>query len=279
MDINNFINTEIFNQKSTVFALFTLIFGMVLGSYYGIGLFDYKTIKILLFAIVIYCYIESPILSLIIALLILGIYQFIFVKNLEKFNPVSNINSDYSNTPLLKESELTPISELDLNLVTPDKNDIKLIETGQQLLNDYESLENDLSKKYDSREQDIANMTKRNAMVDIKSGINQLTSINDVVQYGTLLPNKNIEMNNIFPERLNMINKKLQELKKNMDDKNFEVEYKKLLELQYNLVSDIMATNSKLQSMYQSDFLVITDLKNKNLPYDENLNFLITKLL
>lgn len=279
MDINNFINTEIFNQKSTVFALFTLIFGMVLGSYYGIGLFDYKIIKILLFAIVIYCYIESPILSLIIALLILGIYQFIFVKNLEKFNPVSNINSDYSNTPLLKESELTPISELDLNLVTPDKNDIKLIETGQQLLNDYESLENDLSKKYDSREQDIANMTKRNAMVDIKSGINQLTSINDVVQYGTLLPNKNIEMNNIFPERLNIINKKLQELKKNMDNKNFEVEYKKLLELQYNLVSDIMATNSKLQSMYQSDFLVITDLKNKNLPYDENLNFLITKLL
>jgi hypothetical protein len=173
--MNNIITTYHLDNRDIhdliiVVYLVSLIFGCV----YGLKLFDNNYFKLFLFLLVIYCYENNKIVGIIIALIIFLIYQYIIKHKIDNYTTISGvkmINSDYDDKPLLNATQINEDKE-DLNLITPEQKHLNMIASGEALLNDAEELQNDVNLLYDSREQNIVDTTKYNALININTGKN-----------------------------------------------------------------------------------------------------------
>jgi hypothetical protein len=148
-------------------------------------LFDNNLFRLVIFVVITYIGGSSPAIGISLAIIMLVSMQIItslkFKKDLdtEKFSQMepadmSYLNDEYLTDPLQMQKDLSPSVDLDLNLTTPTDYYMKMIKKGKVLLDDSYDLEQDLSKRNDIREQQIASITKRNGIELVDSGINRL---------------------------------------------------------------------------------------------------------
>ena len=149
------------------------LFSLILGCAVGFKIFDNIYFKIWLFVLLVYCFDNNKIIGIILGIMLFLVYQYISRKKLDNFKVlgVESINSDYATQPLLNMNEINEDVK-NLELETPEQKHLNMIRSGEMLLNDARELQNDVNLLYDFREQNIADATKYNALVDINTGNN-----------------------------------------------------------------------------------------------------------
>ena len=161
-------------------CIFTFIITLFIGGYIGLKIFEYTLFKMLLFILVAYCYDLNKYTGIILGIIIFVIYQLIIRFHLENFDKMEGIDyssTNYETNPLLLKDETTPENKI-YKLITPEEKYKQMIEDGKSKLLDAEELQNDVNQLYDFREKNIADITKRNALVEIQTGINRLETNN-----------------------------------------------------------------------------------------------------
>lgn len=214
-------------------------------------LFDNNLFRLVVFVVITYIGSSSPAIGISLAIIMLVSMQIITSLKLKKdiktekfsqMNPadMSYLNDEYLTNPLEMQKDLSPPVDLDLKLTTPTDYYMQMIRKGKVLLDDSYDLEQDLSKRFDIREQQIASITKRNGTELVDSGINRLQKA-DQGEYN------------------------LDDLKKLKTNKF--IKYSKLLENISNNPSIVASYNELL---YNYNKLVVSQLDEKN--FDSQLN-------
>lgn len=225
-------------------------------------LFDNNLFKLIVFVIISYIASSSPAIGISLTIMMLTSMQIITnlkIKkdfNSEKFSKIEPadtiyLNNEYLTNPLEKQNELSPSIGLDLRLTTPSDYYMQMIKKGKILLDDSYDLEQDLSKRFDVREQQIASITKRNGTELVNSGINRLQKANQG-EY-------NLNLNDIDNNNNNDNNK--------VNKANKFIKYSKLLENVSNN-PNVMASYNDL--LYTYNKLVSSQLDEKS--FDVQLN-------
>ena len=154
-------------------------------SKYTTDLFTNAYFKFILFILISYIASSNQALGIILAIAVLATLQMITYTELvsvekEKFSPADMYQNIYMTKPLLRESELTDLgNNIDFQFETPKEYAEKMIKQGKILLDDSLELKNDNKKRFDIREQQIAEITERDGNVLVQSGINRLENSND----------------------------------------------------------------------------------------------------
>ena len=223
-------------------------------------LFDNNLFKLIIFIVITYIGGSSPSIGISLAILMLVSMQIITnlkinndlksVNPIEKFNQIepvdiSYLNDEYLTNPLEMQKDLSPSVDLDLKLTTPTDYYLQMIKKGKVLLDDSYDLEQDLSKRFDIREKQIASITKRNGIELVDSGINRLQK-SDQGEY------------NIGTNIISNTN--------NTESKKF-IKYSKLLE---NISSNHSVKASYNDLLYNYNKLISSQLDEKS--FDAQLN-------
>ena len=186
-------------DRCIIISISIFIIGLFLGTSYSYKIFDNIYFKILLFLFIIWTSTIDILLSAIIAVIILVMYQLILKVSInEGFVPYTENNNEYLENPLLKNDQLEKLGDnIDFTLITPKMNNIKLVEDGKKLLEISNNLKTDLNTRYDTREKDIMDDTYIMGSRMIKSGMNNLVKSDGGEYYGDILQ-KDIDNPNII---------------------------------------------------------------------------------
>ncbi len=157
----------------------------------------------------------------------------IFIKEGFEVEPaeLGDMTNEFYYNPVQQISELNPsLNNLDLEFETPTQLYTNMIKQGKILLDNSLEMEKDLSKRFDTREKQIADISKRDGINMIQSGLNRLEK-GDLGEY-------NITDNKQFNNNTNSIKKYVQftnSVNKYSNDNeilqsfnNFKKEYEKL---------------------------------------------------
>ncbi len=206
------------NKNKSVLLVIIVLLGFYFVSFNrfvtvnAIDLFDNNIFKFVVFILISYIASSSPAIGISLGIIVLVSMQIItnlkfkqeFEENIvkvekEKFSqlqpsqplqplqplqPVdmTYLSDEYLLNPLEKMNELSPVinsDDLDLKLITPNDMYMQMVKKGKVLLDDSFELENELDKRYDVREQQIAYITKRNGNELVQSGLNRLQKADD----------------------------------------------------------------------------------------------------
>ena len=167
-------------------SLYTTLYIKSLSNY-TVNIFSNSYFKFVLFILISYIASSNPALGIILAIAVLATMQMITYNELinatvtkEKFSPMDTYQNHYLTKPLLKDSELTDLgNNINFTYETPKELAEKMIKRGRILLDDSLELKNDIKKRFDVREQKIANITERDGNVLVQSGINRLEKSSD----------------------------------------------------------------------------------------------------
>jgi hypothetical protein len=288
----------------------------------SMDLFDNNSFRLIIFIIITYISSSSPAIGISLAIIMLVSMQLITsikfkkefesnmginitsdpqensnqVENFSQMEPVdmSYLSDEYMENPLEKMDKLSPPINFDLKLIKPKDYYMEMIKKGKMLLDDSYDLEQDLKKRYDIREQQIATMTKRNGTELVDSGLNRLQradqgeynpiglkkkKTNRFIRYSKL-----IEKNKNNPSILASYNELVHNydllVSKQLDEKNFEEQLEKvylseldLLETVYKYKKNNMSEQRKKQ--INDELTMIKKLKVENKDWKENLKNLL----
>ena len=301
------------NENKGVLLLILILLGIYITQFneYIIDnasyLFDNNLFRFVVFVIITYISSSSPAIGVSLAIIMLVSLQIItnlkLKKDLqsEKFSqmePVdmSYLSDEYLTNPFEMQKDLSPSIDLDLKLTTPTDYYMQMIKKGKILLDDGYDLEQDLSKRYDIREQEIASITKRNGTELVDSGINRLQkadqgeyNINDnkkqskkFIKYSKLLENisNNPSVLASYNELLYNYNKLISS---QLDEKSFNSQLNKVYSSELELLETIYRikknkiTDSK-QKIIENEFNKIKQLRSENKDWNNELNLLISNL-
>lgn len=305
MNINEFIKpvdnlfTSVNENKGTLLLILVLlgIYITQLNEYIVQNtayLFDNNLFRLVVFVIVTYIGSSSPAIGISLAIIMLVSMQIITSLKLKKdiktekfsqMNPVdmSYLNDEYLTNPLEMQKDLSPPVNLDLRLTTPTDYYMQMIKKGKVLLDDSYDLEQDLSKRYDIREQQIALITKKNGTELIDSGINRLQKAdqgeynldglknlktNKFIKYSKLLENisNNPSIVASYNELLYNYNKLVSS---QLDETNFNSQINKVYMSELELLETIYRVKKNKitedkQKLIEKEFNKIKQLKTEN---------------
>jgi hypothetical protein len=189
-------------DKKNILVIASLILLSGIFNIYSLDIYNNKCVKLLLLVFILWGSTINIYLTILIAILLFVIYQMIINKQItEGFNPSNIDGNNYLENPLLTRDELERVDMIDLEPITPRQYNINLINQGKNLLNQVHSMQDDLKVNYDVREDNIMNITKRDAMVLINSGENGLDT--SMGLYNSSLINKKFNFNNEYNKLLN----------------------------------------------------------------------------
>jgi len=228
-------------------------------------LFNNTIFKFVIFIIISFISNENPAIAVMLTIFVLTTLQIVTYNNLskhEQFKQSGNIKSnfeDYMSNPLLTQDKLNPItSNLNLKVENPDQIYKNMITKGRVLLNDSMEMNDDLDKRGDFREKQIYEVTKRDGINLIESGLNRL----QVSDQGEYKINKNIN-NNKFVKYDNL-------LKNYMNDPQIMSAFNELKYSFNKLQSDTLSKNNtnnfneQLDNVYESEIQLLELIyKNK----------------
>ena len=282
------------NENKNILILILILLGIYY-TYYSdsitehcIYLFDNNVFKFTIFIIITYISSSSPAIGISLAIIMLVSLQLItYIKlkkeldldiekieseldgnlngnlNKEKFSQIepadtSYLNDEYLIKPLGKINELAPPINFNLKLTTPNELSLQMIKQGKTMLNDSYNLEQDLQNRYDSREQQIANDTKRNGMDLVDSGIGRLQKANQgEYNKSKLLSNPSNSSNkfvSLYPKLIkknNLSNPLIDSLYgeliynynlltgEQLNEKDFDIQLEKVYLIEFNLLENI----------------------------------------
>lgn len=261
----------------------------------AINLFDNNLFKLLIFIIITYISGSSPAIGISLAIIILVSMQIITnlkIKkeiNNEKFTQIqpadmSYLNDEYLTNPLEMQKNLSPSVNFDLKLTNPNELYIQMLKKGKMLLDDSYELNKDLEKRFDIREQHIADMTRRNGIELVDSGINRLQK-SDQGEYNmknsNIKKNKFIKYDKMMEENKNnpAVNAMYNELINNydilvsrqLDEKSFNIQLEKvylneldLLETIYKNKKSKLSEDKKKQIENEINRIKQLKIDNKN---------------
>ena len=192
-------------DQGIIYIVSIFMIGLFLGSYYSYKIFNSVYFKFLLFLFIVWVMSIDILLSGIIGIIILVIYQLILKASInEGFIPYDNEYDEYLKKPLLKNEELEQLGDnIDFTLITPKMNSELLVKEGKKLLDISNELDNDLKIRYDSREKEIMDDTIIMGSRMIKSGINGLESSINGEYYGDFLKESIANPNIIYNDNEN----------------------------------------------------------------------------
>jgi hypothetical protein len=315
MNINEFLKpvdnlfTSINDNKGTLLLILILL-GIYITQFneYIVQnttyLFDNNLFKFIFFILITYISGSSPAIGISLAIIMLVSMQIITSLKLKKdiqnenfsqMNPVdmSYLNDEYLTNPLEMQKDLSPSIDLDLKLVTPTDYYMQMIKKGKVLLDDSYDLEQDLSKRFDIREKEIASITKKNGTELVDSGINRLQKAdqgeynldgltklktNKFIKYSKLLENisNNPSIVASYNELLYNYNKLVVS---QLDEKNFNIQLNKvymseleLLETIYRIKKNKISEDK--QKIIEKEFNKIKQLKAENKDWTNELKSL-----
>ena len=158
-------------------------------------LFDNNLFRLIIFIIISYISGSSPALGISLAIIMLTSMQIITTlkfkkeikqENFRQFNQHDNLDIQqygphemYLSEPLKMQKDLNPYVDYDKKLITPTDYYMQMIKKGKVLLDNSYDLEQDLSKRYDIREDNISSITKKQGIELINSGLNRLQKSNN----------------------------------------------------------------------------------------------------
>lgn len=273
-----------------------------------INLFDNEIFKFVVFILITYISSSSPALGISLAIILLTSLQIITYIKLkrefeqdinfinsennfekEKFSQIgaadiSYLNDEFLTNPLEKMNQLAPPINFDLKFITPKELSYQMIKEGKTLLNNSYNLEQDLEKRYDSREQQIAFETKRNGTELVDSGINRLQDANqgeyNFKNNSANTPNKFVKYSKLMKKNNctnSLIDASYNELlynynllvNKQLNQKDFDLQLEKVYMSEFDLLQSIY--KSKKSSYPEEKQIKIDSTINKilNLPYEE----------
>ena len=316
MNINEFLKPvdNLFisiNENKTILLLILILLGIYTTHFNqyitekAIDLFDNNLFRLVIFVIITYIASSSPAIGISLAIIMLISMQLItslkFKKELqsEKFSqmePVdmSYLNNEYLTDPLEMQKDLSPPIDFNLKLTTPNELYMKMIKKGKILLDDSYDLEQDLLKRYDSREQQIASITKRNGTELVDSGINRLqksdqgeynmsnsnSKFNKFVKYSKLLENNmsNTSVIAIYNELLHNYDKLISS---QLDEKSFNSQLEKVYLNEFELLETVYRVkknklSEEKQKQIELELNKIKQLKSENKEWINNLKNLCT---
>ena len=269
-------------------------------------LFDNNLFRFICFIIITYIGSSSPAIGISLAIIMLVSMQLITSLKLKKdiqtekfsqMNPVdiSYLNDEYLTNPLEMQKDLSPPTGLDLRLTTPTDYYMQMIRKGKVLLDDSYDLEQDLSKRYDIREQQIASITKRNGTELVDSGINRLQKANQgeynldglknlktnkFIKYSKLLENMSNNPSIIasYNELLHNYNKLVAS---QLNEKNFNIQLNKVYTSELELLETIYRVKKNKitedkQKLIDKEFNRIKQLKSENKDWINEIKSLTT---
>ena len=201
----NIIIKKFFDNKMLIFILILSIYSSKYVYYLPdnyINFFDNTIVKFVIFGIISYISMNNASIGVILTIAILVTFQVIsnikikkeinLELKIEKF-ALDNVNGftpndqDYYYNPILKLDQLDPVtSNLNLDLETPNQLYNNMIKDGRQLLDYSIQMNKDLEKRFDTREKNISDITQKEGLVQVQSGINRLQSA-DLGEYN--MPN------------------------------------------------------------------------------------------
>jgi hypothetical protein len=257
-------------------------------------LFDNNLFRLIVFIIITYIGSSSPAIGISLAIIMLVSMQLITSLKLKKdiqtekfsqMNPVdmSYLNDEYLTNPLEMQKDLSPPVGLDLRLTTPTDYYMQMIKKGKVLLDDSYDLEQDLSKRFDIREQQISSIAKRNGIELVDSGINRLQKAdqgeynldglnklktNKFIKYSKLLENisNNPSVIASYNELLHNYNKLVAS---QLNEKNFNLQLNKVYTSELELLETIYRVKKNKisedkQKLIDKEFNKIKQLKAEN---------------
>lgn len=194
----------IFNKENSLFIISLILLAGPLGLY-SLDIFKNQYTKLMLLLLILWGSTVNIYLTIFIGVIVLIIYQILVNRMInEPFQPSDIDGNNYLQDPLLMRDDLEKIDSLDLIPVTPREYNENMIKEGKGLLNQVYNMQDDLKQNYDVREDDIMNVTKRDALVLIKSGENGLENANMGEYYnGFLKKNQKINWENEYTKLLN----------------------------------------------------------------------------
>jgi hypothetical protein len=304
--INTYIS-EVNNDKillltlTTCLAFYSGVFADITANYIGDVMLN-PFFQVALFVIIIHIFPFSPALGISLTIAILVTLQIsrdnkvndsmnnftpMNNSNINNFNPInnSNINNQhdvYLTNPLSKASPNIPIIDLKLTSLTTKYDN--MIKQGKNLLEDSQSMQNDLKKRPDIREDRIAKITENKGKRMINSGINLLESPDDGMISKQNFKSKFIKYDKSLAINNHEILSKYDELQKNFNElplikNNLEFDQQlskthtnelELLELIYKNKKD--SFSKKKQDQFNASLDNIKLLCSKKKPWNTELN-------
>jgi hypothetical protein len=282
-----------------------------------INLFDNEIFKFVVFILITYISSSSPALGISLAIIMLTSLQIItYIKlkrefeldinfinsenNLEKEKfsqieavDISHLDDEFLTNPLEKIDQLAPPINFDLKFITPKELSYQMIKEGKMLLNNSYDLEQDLEKRYDSREQQIAFETQRNGTELVDSGINRLQNANQgeynfksnisntpdkFVKYSKLMKKNNqVNLTNLSNLSNSLIDASYNELlynynllvNKQLNQKDFDLQLEKVYISEFDLLQSIYKSRKSFYPEEKQIKIDSTINKISNLPNEE----------
>ena len=311
------------NSNKNILILILIILGIYYVNYNddivsnSINLFNNEIFKFVIFIFITYISNSSPAIGISLAIIMLTSLQIItyikfkkefendiYLSNVENNNvkekfshiepsDISYLNDEFLNNPLKKINQLAPPINFNLKFTTPTDLSYQMINEGKTMLNNSYDLEQDLVKRYDSREQQIVFETKRNGTELVDSGINRLQNANQG-EYNfnnniSYTPNKFIKYSNLMKKN-NSINSLVDAsynemiynynllITKKLNEKDFDIQLEKVYLSEFDLLQSIYKTrkSSFLEEKQELIEKLITDIKN--LSPEEKKNIISNKL-
>ena len=147
-------------------------------------LFNNDILKFIIVIVITYISNSSPAIGISLAIILITSLQIMTNIKLKKdrsenFSKIDPVDMDYLKNefltdPLQMQKNQSPLINYNLKLVKPKDMYNEMIKKGKLILEENDELEEDLKKRYDIREQQIANLTKKSAIDLIESGMNRL---------------------------------------------------------------------------------------------------------
>jgi hypothetical protein len=266
------------NSNKNILILILILLGIYYVNYndniveHSINLFNNEIFKFVVFILITYISSYSPAIGISLAIIMLTSLQIITYLKLkkefeqdiylihsendldkEKFSQIdpsdiSYLDNEFLTNPLEKIKQLAPPINFNLKFITPKELSYQMIKEGKSMLNNSYDLEQDLVKRYDSREQQIVFETKRNGTELVDSGINRLQNANQG-EYNfksnlSNTPNKFVKYSKLMK-------------KNNLSNSLVDASYNELL-YNYNLLVNKQLNqkdfDSQLEKVYMSEF-------------------------
>jgi hypothetical protein len=299
MDINKILKPfdnllKSLNENKIILILILILLGIYY-TYYNnnivensISLFDNELFKFSLFVLITYISSSNPAIGIALAIIMLVSLQAITylkikrefdidIKKMEseinldkeKFELIepadmSYLDDEYLTNPLNKINQLSPPINFNLKFITPNDLSYQMINQGKTLLNSSYDLEHDLENRYDNREQQIVNETKRNGIELVDSGLNRLQN-SDQGEYNY---SKNLNFDSDTPDKFVKYTKLMD--KKNLSNPLINASFNQLLYNYDMLVNKKLNPKDfdlQLEKVYMSEFDLLQNIykcKKKN---------------
>lgn len=313
------------NSNKNILILILILLGIYYVNYnenivsHSINLFNNEIFKFVVFIFITYISSSSPAIGISLAIIMLTSLQIItYIKlkkefeqdvyltdsendlDKEKFSQIapsdiSYLDDEFLTNPLEKINQLAPPINFNLKFITPKELSYQMINEGKTMLNNSYDLEQDLVKRYDSREQQIAFETKRNGTELVDSGINRLQNANqgeyNLKSDKSCAPNKFIKYSKLMKKNNSinsLVNASYNELlynynlliNKQLNQKDFDKQLEKVYMSEFDLLQSIYKTRKS--SYLEEKKQLIDNLINYilNLPNEEKnkLNKQLEKL-